>query len=195
LSGSVYLCVYSLCMLLINHFSLKTLLWVKYQTRTGTNFRFVWSDVSTITGRYLTLSNSSKIYCMAKQAKTFTTMDSHFVQPHENFSPCNLLITEHVQPTDQKEWLCFIVCNANSPSSALYVYTHIGYSFFSKIRCYFFTATLSFYRNCVFLSWYGAVYRKNLHAVLNIVNCKWSTSLFPLVGHPLKMGTLLLNSQ
>jgi hypothetical protein len=54
---------------------------------------------------------------MAKGAKTFATMDSHFAQPHENFSLCSVLITENVQSMDQKEWLCFIVWNANSPSS------------------------------------------------------------------------------
>jgi hypothetical protein len=64
------------------------------------------------------LSNSSKIGCMAKGAKTFTTMGSLFIRPHENFSSCSLLITEDVQSMDRKEWLCFIVCNANSPSPA-----------------------------------------------------------------------------
>jgi hypothetical protein len=54
---------------------------------------------------------------MAKGAKTFTTMESHFVQQHENFSSCNL-ITADVQSMGQKEWLCFIVWDANSPSSA-----------------------------------------------------------------------------
>jgi hypothetical protein len=37
---------------------------------------------------------------MVKEDKTFTTMDSHFVQPDENFSSCNLLITEDVQSMD-----------------------------------------------------------------------------------------------
>jgi hypothetical protein len=55
---------------------------------------------------------------MAKGAETFTEMDSHFFRPHENFSSCNLLITGDVQSIDRKEWLCFIVCNANSPSLA-----------------------------------------------------------------------------
>jgi hypothetical protein len=55
---------------------------------------------------------------MAKGANTFTTMDSHFVQPHENFSSCNLLIAEDVQSMDRKEWLCLIVWNANTPSTA-----------------------------------------------------------------------------
>jgi hypothetical protein len=55
---------------------------------------------------------------MVKGAKTFTTIDSHFVLPHENFTACNLLITEDAKPMHRKEWLCFIVWNANSPSSA-----------------------------------------------------------------------------
>jgi hypothetical protein len=67
--------------------------------------------------RYVTLYKSSKICCMAKEAKTFTTMDSHIVRPLENFSSCKLPITEDVQSMDRKEWLCFIVWNANSPSS------------------------------------------------------------------------------
>jgi hypothetical protein len=65
--------------------------------------------------RYVTLCNSTK---MAKMAKTFITMDSHFVRPHENFSLCKLLIIEDVQSMDREEWLCLTVCNANSPSSA-----------------------------------------------------------------------------
>jgi hypothetical protein len=60
-----------------------------------------------------------KNLCMVKGAKTFTTVDSHFVRAHENFSSCNLLITEDVQSMGRKEWLCFIVWNANSPSSAV----------------------------------------------------------------------------
>jgi hypothetical protein len=55
---------------------------------------------------------------MAKWAKTFAIMDLHFVGPHEHFSLCSLLVTEDVQAMDQKEWLCFIVWNANSPASA-----------------------------------------------------------------------------
>jgi hypothetical protein len=35
--------------------------------------------------RYVTHSSSSKICCMAKGAKIFTTMDSHFARPHEDF--------------------------------------------------------------------------------------------------------------
>jgi hypothetical protein len=54
-----------------------------------------------------------------KRAKTFTTMDSHFVRPVENFSSCNLLITEDIQSMDQKEWLCFVLWNANSPSAVV----------------------------------------------------------------------------
>jgi hypothetical protein len=68
--------------------------------------------------RYVTLSSSSEISCMVKGAKTFTTKDSHFVRPHENISSCSLLVTENVQSMDQKEWLCLIVWNANSPSLA-----------------------------------------------------------------------------
>jgi hypothetical protein len=49
--------------------------------------------------RYVTLSNSSKICCMQKRAKVFTTMDSHFVRLHENFSSCNLT-TKDVQSMD-----------------------------------------------------------------------------------------------
>jgi hypothetical protein len=60
---------------------------------------------------------------MAKGAKTFTTMDSHFVPPHEKFSLRNPLIPEDVQFMDRKQWLCFIVWNANSPSSAA-IYLH-----------------------------------------------------------------------
>jgi hypothetical protein len=56
---------------------------------------------------------------MVKGAKTFTTMDSHFIRPHEEFSSSNLLITEDVQSMDRTEWLCLIVWNANSPSSAV----------------------------------------------------------------------------
>jgi hypothetical protein len=54
---------------------------------------------------------------MAKGSKIFTSMDSPFVRPHENISSCNL-ISEVVQPMDLKDWLCFTVWNANSPSSA-----------------------------------------------------------------------------
>jgi hypothetical protein len=79
------------------------------------------------------LSNSSKICCMAERAETFTTKDSHFVRPHENFSSCNLLITEDVQSMDRKEWLCFIVWNANSPSSgAICLHSSVTVSFVKK---------------------------------------------------------------
>jgi hypothetical protein len=59
----------------------------------------------------LTVSSSSKIYCMTKGA-------SHFVPPHENVCTCRFLITENVQTIDRKEWLCLIVWNANNPPSA-----------------------------------------------------------------------------
>jgi hypothetical protein len=96
--------------------------------------------------RYVTLSNSSKICCMAKGAKTFTTIDSHFVRPHENFSSCNLLITENVQSMDRKEW--FIVWNASSPSAAICLHSSV-IVFVGKIRRYFFTETFVF-SSCVF---------------------------------------------
>jgi hypothetical protein len=67
--------------------------------------------------RYVTLHNFSKICFMAKGSKTFTAMDSHFVLTYEDFSSCNFVITDDVQTMDRKEWLCFIVWNANSPSS------------------------------------------------------------------------------
>jgi hypothetical protein len=60
--------------------------------------------------------------------------DSHFVRRNEKFSSCNLLVTEDEQSMDRKEWLCFIVWNVNSPSSAAVIFTLIGYSFFGKIR-------------------------------------------------------------
>jgi hypothetical protein len=75
--------------------------------------------------RYVTLSSSSKICCMAKGAKTFTTMDSHFVRPHEIIFSCNLLITKDVQSMDGKEWLCFIVWNADSPSDAICLHSSV----------------------------------------------------------------------
>jgi hypothetical protein len=80
--------------------------------------------------RYVTLSNSSKVCCMAKGAMTFTTMDSHFVRPHENFSSCNL-ITKDVQSVDQQEWLCFTVWNAKSFFDCN-MFTLTRYSFFGK---------------------------------------------------------------
>jgi hypothetical protein len=55
---------------------------------------------------------------MAKGAKTFTTIASHFVQHHENFCTCRFIITEVAQSIDKKERLCLIVWNANNPSLA-----------------------------------------------------------------------------
>jgi hypothetical protein len=101
--------------------------------------KFIW---------YVTLSNSSKVCCMVESAKKFTTMDSHFVWPHKNFSSCNLLTTEDVQSMDRKEWLCFIVWNANSPSSAA-ICLHSSVVV-SLVKCYFFTPTFSFCSNCMF---------------------------------------------
>jgi hypothetical protein len=75
------------------------------------------------------------------------------------------------------------------------MFTLIGYSFFGKIRCYFFTATLVSAVIVCFLFLNFAVYWNDPHALLKTVTCKWSTALFPLVDLPLKTGTVLLNSQ
>jgi hypothetical protein len=144
--------------------------------------------------RYITFSNSSKICCMAKGAKTFTTMDSHFVWPHENFSSCNLLITEDLQSMDQKEWMCFIVWNAQS-FFGYNMFTLINYSFFGKIRCYFLLqllvsvafACFLFLISCSISEW----------PPRSIENCdlQMEPSTFPICWSSFKNGTVLLNSQ
>jgi hypothetical protein len=59
---------------------------------------------------------------MAKGTKTFTTVASHFVRPHEHFYTCRFLITGDFQFIDRKEWLCLIVWNANNPSSVAFFF-------------------------------------------------------------------------
>jgi hypothetical protein len=67
---------------------------------------------------YLTVYSFSKICCVARGAKTFTTVASYFVRPHENFCTCRFFSAEDVQSIDRKEWLCLFVRNANNPSYA-----------------------------------------------------------------------------
>jgi hypothetical protein len=101
-----------------NHLIWTPFLGIKYLTSTETYFRILLFEVSTITDEYLTLFSSSKICCMAKGAKTFTAIASHFVRPHEHFCICRFLVTEDLHSIDRREWLCLIVWNANNPSSA-----------------------------------------------------------------------------
>jgi hypothetical protein len=88
--------------------------------------------------QYITLPNSSEICCMVKGVKTFTTVDLHFVRPHQSFSSCSLLITEDVQSMYRKEWLCFIVWNANSPSlAAVCLHSSVIVSFVNKMLLFY----------------------------------------------------------
>jgi hypothetical protein len=99
---------------------------------------FIHSGFTYICIRYVTLSNSSKICCMAKAAKTFTTMDSHFARPNENFSLCNLLITEDVQSMDRKGMVVFYCVKCKQSFFGCNTFTLIGYSFFGKIMLLFY---------------------------------------------------------
>jgi hypothetical protein len=105
--------------------------------------------------RYVTLSNSSKICCMAKGAKTFTTMDSNFVRPHELLlvqSSCHWGCTIH----GSKRTAVFYSVECKQSFFGCNMFTLIGCSFFGKIRRYFFywklvsaaTACLFFLLRC-----------------------------------------------
>jgi hypothetical protein len=128
--------------------------------------------------RYVTLSNSSKIRCMAKGAKTFTTVGSHFVRPHENVSSCNLLINEDVQSMDRKEWLFYCV-ECKQSFFSCNVFTLIGYSFFGKIRRYFFTSTISFRSKCVFSFLDMLQYIRTTFMLIENCDLKMEHSTFP----------------
>jgi hypothetical protein len=75
------------------------------------------------------------------------------------------------------------------------MFTLISYSFFGKIRRYFFTATFSFCSNCMFSFLHTLQYIRMTSMLYWKLISKWSTAFLPLVDLPLKMGTLLLNSQ
>jgi hypothetical protein len=87
---------------------------------------------------------------MAKGAKTFTTMGSYFLRPHENFSSCNILVTEDVKSMDRKGMVVFYCVKCKQSFFGCSMFTLIDYSFFGKTRRYFFTATFSFCSSCVF---------------------------------------------
>jgi hypothetical protein len=75
--------------------------------------------------RYVTISSSSKICFTVKVAKTFIAMDSRLVQPHKNFSSCNLLISEDVQSIHGSKEMVVLLCGMQTVLLRVqYVYTH-----------------------------------------------------------------------
>jgi hypothetical protein len=98
--------------------------------------------------RYATLSSSSKICCMTKGAKTFTAMDSHFVD-HMKTSPHAIFLSPRIYIPWIERNGCVLLCGCKQ-SFGCNMFTLIGYSFFGKTRRYFFTAAFSFCGNYVF---------------------------------------------
>jgi hypothetical protein len=80
---------------------------------------------------YVTLSNYSKICCMAKRVKTFITMDSHFVRHMKPF-PRAIFLSLGCKIQGSKGVVVFYCVECKQSFFSCNMLTLIGYSFFGK---------------------------------------------------------------
>jgi hypothetical protein len=157
-----------------------TFLGIKYRTSTRTNFRLLWFEVSPITDIYFTVSSSSKISCMAKGVKTFTTIASHFVLPHENFLHANFLSLRMYNPRS-KGTVMFNFVECKQSFFGCNVFVLIGYCLLGEMRRYFLTATRIPYSSNYFLCCSISdrppctIENSDLHMVQNTYPTCWSS--------------------